>query len=110
VRGAVRGDLPSVSATYAVAWRDEGRRVYAGRLELGPDGLVLEGGSGAGSVTERLGYDQVAGVRRARSISERVRDSSSLVLELVTGAAISIACVGQPGVLNEVADRIASAV
>jgi hypothetical protein len=104
------GIFRGVSATYAVTWRDGGRRVYAGRLELGPDGLVLQGGSGAGSVTERLAYDQVASVRRARSISERVRNSSSLVLELVTGAAISIACVGQPGVLNEVADRIAAAV
>jgi hypothetical protein len=63
-----------------------------------------------GSVTERLDYDQVASVRRACCISERVRDSASLVLELVTGAAVSIACVGQPGVLTEVADRIASAV
>ena len=98
--------------TYAVIWRKSklDGHVYAGRLELGPDGLMLWGGSGTHRVFERLAYDHFRAVRRARSIRERVGGRPSLVLELVAGGEISIASVGQPGALTEVADRLAAAV
>ena len=60
-------------------------------------------------MVERLDYEQLFRVRRAQSIRERVRGRASLVLELLAGGEISIASVGQPGALNEVADRIAAA-
>jgi hypothetical protein len=98
-----------MSQTYAVTWSTPDGPVYAGRLELRPDGITFCGGSGADSIVERLRYDQLGKVRRARTIRERVRGRASLVFELLTGGQISVASVGQPGALNEVAERIASA-
>jgi hypothetical protein len=95
--------------TYAVTWSKPDGHVYAGRLELLRDGLLLRGGSGKNLVVERLDYDDLRAVRRARSIRERVRGRTSLVLELLAGGEISIASLGQPGALTEVAERLASA-
>ncbi len=96
--------------TYAVTWSRPDGHVYAGRLDLRPDCLLLRGGSGADTVVERLAYENLRAVRRARSIRERVGGRACLVLELLAGGEISIASVGQPGALTEVADRLAAAV
>jgi hypothetical protein len=95
--------------TYAVTWSVSGGDVHAGRLELGPRALTLRGGAGTQAVVERLPYARVANVRRAQSPRERVRGRTSLVFELLAGGEICIASVGQPGALNEVAERIAAA-
>lgn len=94
--------------TYAVTWSKDDGHVYAGRLDLKPEGLTLRGGSGTQTVLERLAYEDLGSVRRARSLRERVRGHASLVLELLSGGEISIASLGQPGALNEVADRLAA--
>jgi hypothetical protein len=95
--------------TYAVTWSTPEGAVHAGRLELRPNGLTLRGGSGAQPIVERLAYEELRAVRRARTIRERVRGRTSLVLELCAGGAISIASLGQPGALTEVAERLAAA-
>jgi hypothetical protein len=93
--------------TYAVTWSKPDGHVYAGRLELRPDGLMLRGGSGTNTVVDRLAYTDLRAVRRART-RERVRGRASIVLELLGGGEISIASVGQPGALTEVAERLAA--
>ncbi len=95
--------------TYAVTWSKPGGHVYAGRLEFRPEGLMLHGGAGRDTVDEELPYGDLAKVHRGRSIGSHGRGRASLVLELLGGGEISIASVGQPGALNEVAERIASA-
>jgi hypothetical protein len=102
-------DPEAMRQTYAVTWSTPGGAVHAGRLELRPDGLMLRGGSGCELIVERLAYEDLRAVRRARTLRERVRGRTSLVLELFAGGAISIASVGQPGALTEVAERLAAA-
>ena len=95
--------------TYAVTWSKDDGHVYAGQLDLQFEGLTLRGGSGTETVVEQLAYDELGEVRRARSVRERVRGHASLVLELLSGGEISIASLGQPGALSEVADRLSAA-
>jgi hypothetical protein len=89
---------------YAVTWSRPGGPVFAGRLELRDDVVVLRGAAGS----EHVRYEDVRGVRRARTLAERVRGRTSIVLELAAGE-LSIASFDQPGALNEVVERLAAA-
>ncbi len=88
--------------SYAVVWRGvEGDR-FAGKLELGERTLDLEGSDPEGAPARiRVSYDDLAGVRIGRSPGERMDGRPSLIVELRSGVAVSVAPVGGTGVVFE---------
>jgi hypothetical protein len=95
-------------ATYAVSWEQEKAFAGTGRLELGPDGVSLEGRNEGLPVHFRVPYAQVESFRLARVNGERLRSRPTLVLDLVGGETLRIASLAQPGIVAEVADRLAA--
>lgn len=93
--------------TYAVTWEGpEGTR-RSGRLELGADALHLEGSNGDGAASKHLPYTDVSRFRLARSAEERLQARPTLLLEVRGGELLKIAAVSQPGIVAELADRLA---
>src|SRR3954449_10010047 len=88
--------------SYAVAWRRGKELQQAGRLDLGPVAFRLEGGSGVADVR----YADVLQLSVTRQADERIAGRPTLVLQLTGGRTLRIACVGEPGVLPEVAERL----
>jgi hypothetical protein len=93
-------------ATYAVSWKLEDGSGGIGRLEIGPDGLSLEGRNGGLPVHFHVPYGEVKRFRLAHLNGERLRSRPTLVLELAGGETMRIASLTQPGIVSEVADRL----
>jgi hypothetical protein len=93
-------------ATYAVSWKQEDGSEGTGRLELGPDGLSLEGRNEGLPVRFQVPCGEVKSFRLARANGERLRGRPTLVLELAGGETLRIASLAQPGIVSEVADRL----
>jgi hypothetical protein len=92
---------------YAVVWNmRDGRRV-AGSLELLPDRVRLDGRAGDGrrSVCE-LGYESLTAVRIGRAASERIDGRPALVLESRDSEPVLVGEAGEPGSLQELAERL----
>lgn len=94
--------------SYAITWEHEGAGVRSGRLELGPRALAFEGSNGNGSAAEVVPYEELTDVRIARSPEERLCGRQTLVLERSTGDPIRIASIVHPGIISELAERLAS--
>ena len=90
--------------SYAVTWRNPDGSQFSGRLSFAGESLQLEGVGSAQTVS----CAEIARVHMARSAGERIDGRQTLVLERRSGGSISIAGVGQPGVLVELADRLAA--
>jgi hypothetical protein len=88
--------------SYAVAWQNGDGRRYAGRLDLDRDALRLEGSD----VAEDLPYAHLAEVRIARGPDERLSGAPTLVVRERGGRTVRIACIGEPGALPELLERI----
>jgi hypothetical protein len=101
----------SVKASYAVVWREPGGARFVGKLELDELGLCLDGADTAG-VHERLQlpYEELAGVKIGRSSRERMNGMPSLILELRSGAAVSVGSVGGTGIVFELGQALAELV
>ena len=95
-------------ATYAVSWHGPSGRIGAGKLELRPRGVFLEGTNGQSVQSLEVPYEDVAVVRVARGAAERVDGQPTLVLERRSGDVLRIAAVAQPGIVAELAQQIAS--
>ncbi|HEX7256220.1 MAG TPA: hypothetical protein VF236_09865 [Gaiellaceae bacterium] len=93
--------------TYAVSWQEPDGVRHSGRLELGADALTLEGRSDGAAARRVLHYGDLAGFRLARSNGDRLQGRPTLILELVGEGPIKIASVAQPGIVGEVAERLA---
>ena len=93
--------------TYGVVWREGDEPLARGKLELLAHALRLDGLSGTDPVSREIAYDGLAGVHVGRSPAERLNGHSTLVLEPASGASISLAAVAQPGVVGELAERLA---
>lgn len=94
--------------SYALVWREEGGPLYAGKLELGPDALRVQGSSPEGLVASRaIAYAKLIGVRIGRAPTDRINGRPSLVLDRGAGRPISIAAVSGAGVVHEVAQLLA---
>jgi hypothetical protein len=94
--------------TYGVVWR-EGEKdepLARGSLALFPRGVSLAGMTGLLPVGRTVRYADLAGIRVARAPAERIGGRPSLVLERRFGRPISIASVGEPGALTELAERL----
>ena len=96
-----------MGVTYAVTWQEAGGERHSGRLELGSDGLRLEGRNGAGVVSTVVSYADVVGYRVARSSGDRLQGRPTLIVELSGERTVKIASVAQSGVVGEVAERLA---
>jgi|1186.fasta_scaffold49050_2 hypothetical protein len=93
--------------SYGVIWQNGGT-LNAGKLELAPGAVRLEGTSPEGAVVYELPYHDLAGVHIARGGAERLENRPTLVLEQVDGAALRVASVAQSGIVAELAEKIAS--
>jgi hypothetical protein len=89
--------------TYAVTWRHGEGEARSGRLELTRDGLAFANGS----TVETVAYRELRGVHVGRSLSDRISDRQTLVLERRAGEPIRIAGVGQAGIISELAEHLA---
>jgi hypothetical protein len=94
--------------TYAVSWEEPDGSPGSGRLELGTDALLLEGQNGGSGVTRAFPYRNMSGLRIARSAHERLGDRPTLIVDLVGGRTLRIAGVAQPGIVSELASRLAA--
>jgi hypothetical protein len=63
---------------------------------------------GSQPATFEIAYDDLCQVRIGRSSSERIDGHPSLVLAPCTGDTLLIASVAQPGVIAEIAERLAA--
>lgn len=96
-----------MGVTYAVTWEEAGGKRHSGRLELGSDGLRLEGRNGAGVVNTVVPYVEVVGYRVAHARGDRLQGRPTLIVELAGERTVKIASVAQSGVVGEVAERLA---
>jgi hypothetical protein len=85
--------------SYAVVWSEEQGALNIGRLELQPDGILLDG-----SVARELPYREMREVRVGRAGRERIAGRRTLLVQLVSGGIVAIASIGAPGTLSEVAE------
>jgi len=97
-----------MSRSYAVTWQQGEQATRSGRLELLPGGLSLEGAGANGAASETIDFGDLLDVRVGRAASDRLSGRQTLVLERRGGAPLRIASVVQPGVITELAERLAS--
>jgi hypothetical protein len=96
-----------MQSSYGVVWREGAFPLASGKLELRADALRLDGMAGGRPVSRDLAYESLVTVRVGRSAAERIGGRPSLVLERRSGLPIAIASVSQPGVVAELAERLA---
>lgn len=96
-----------MQSSYGVVWREGTLPLASGKLELRADALHLDGMAGGRHVSREVAYDSLVTVRIGRSAAERISGRPSLVLERHSGLPIAIASVSQPGVVAELAERLA---
>jgi hypothetical protein len=94
--------------SYGVVWREGTGPLGRGKLELHPRSLHLDGLAGPSPAVREIAYDDLALVRVGRAPAERITGRPSLVLELRSGEPLAIGSVSQPGVIGELAERIAT--
>lgn len=97
-----------MSTSYAVTWQTAGEPGHSGRLELRSRTIAFEGSNGSSSASETIPYKDVTDVRIARSPDDRIADRQTLVIERRRGAPIRIAGIVHPGIVSELAERLAS--
>jgi hypothetical protein len=105
-RGSSGATLGSMTTTYAVSWQEEDGRVFSGKLEVRPTGLRLNGANGGAPKVKVVPLKGLAGLRMGRT-EERLGGRPTLVLQFPRGS-IKIASVVQPGIVSELAERIAA--
>jgi hypothetical protein len=90
--------------TYGVVWREGESPLAAGKLELLPHGIRLDGLDGS----QEIPYELVSSVRVGRLAGERIDGRPSVVLERRTGAPVTIATVAKPSLVGEIVERLAA--
>jgi len=106
-RDAGRGtpaDHEEMERSYGVVWKEGSREAVAGKLELLPRLLRLEGLES----TREVPYESVAAIRVGRAASDRINGGPSVVVERNLSDPITIATVAQPSVVGEIAERLAA--
>jgi hypothetical protein len=94
--------------TYAVSWQEPDGSPGSGRLELGADALLLEGRNGGSAMSHAFPYRDISGFRVARGSHERLQDRPTLIVDLGAEGPLRIAGVAQPGIVSELASRLAA--
>lgn len=93
-----------MQTSYGVVWREGDSRLAAGKLELLPLGIRLEGIERE----QEIPYELLSGVRVGRMADERIDGQPSVVLERRTGAPVTIATVATPSLVGEIVERLAA--
>jgi hypothetical protein len=96
-----------MQTSYGVVWREGDEPLARGKLELLARELRLEGLSGSEQVTREIPYQLLEGVRVGRVNGDRLDGHPTLIVKPATGESIAIAAVAQPGVIAELAERLA---
>jgi hypothetical protein len=89
-----------------VLWAEDGAPHVAGRLDLYPDRLHLEGGTREDHRTKEIGGDEIAAVRIGRTDDERIGGRAVLVVELRDHSTVSFTGFQTVGTLHELAERL----
>jgi hypothetical protein len=89
--------------SYGVVWQEGDAPAMAGKLELGPQALRLEGRD----LAQEISYDRVTGVHVGRSARERLNGRPSVVLERDGATPLTITTVAQSSLVGELAARLA---
>jgi hypothetical protein len=98
---------PTGRPSYAVTWRDGEGPLRAGKLELRPGSVRLEGGGTRGRLySTTVRYGDLAGARMVRAGAERLRRRPTLVIERPGRGSIWIASVDGLGRMTELFERL----
>ena len=92
-----------MGATYAVSWRDSEGSIDSGRLELGPQGLCLDGADKL-----EIAYGDLTAVSIGRGSADRLGGRTTVVLSRRSGRPLWIAPVAQHAALLELHDRVSA--
>jgi hypothetical protein len=90
--------------SYGVVWREGKEPLVAGKLELRPSGIRLDGLDGSRDIPYRL----LTGVHVGRLAGERIDGRPSVVLERYTGGPIMVATVARPSLMGEIVEKLAA--
>jgi hypothetical protein len=101
------GRLWLMRATYAVNWQEQPGVTSAGKLELRPGSLVLEGLGNGAPRTSEISYRDISAVRIARTYSDRLGGRPTLIVDRRSGSLLRIAGVAQSGIVSELAEHLA---
>ena len=93
-----------MQTSYGVVWREGDSGLAAGKLELLPLGVRLDGLEGA----QEIPYEGLAGVRIGRLAGERIDGRPTVVLERRTGEPVTIATVATQSLVGEIVERLAA--
>jgi len=96
-----------MQSSYAVTWKQGAEPTQSGRLELLSTGLALDGAGANGSSSQIVEFGDLCDVHVGRSAADRMSGRATLVLEPRTGEPIRIASIVDPGVISELAERLA---
>jgi hypothetical protein len=100
----VGADDEDMQTSYGVVWREGEEPLVAGKLELRPSGIRLDGLDGSRDIP----YGLLAGVRVGRLAGERIDGRPSVVLVRYTGGPIMIATVAKPSLMGEIVEKLAA--
>lgn len=104
---AMLSEMAVMQRTYAVTWQEANASLRSGKLALRAGGLSLDGsGNGSGAGALLVPYEDVQAVRFA-SGPERLARRPTLVLARRSRSTLRIASVAHPGIMAEVAERLA---
>jgi hypothetical protein len=104
VSAGVYVDDECMRTSYGVVWREGVEPLVAGKLELRPSGIRLDGLDGSRDIP----YGLLAGVRVGRLAGERIDGRPSVVLVRHTGGPIMIATVARPSLMGEIVEKLAA--
>lgn len=90
--------------SYGVVWREGASPLAAGKLELLPRGIRLDGLER----TQDIPYELLAGVRVGRLAGERIDGRLSVVIERRSGPPVTISTVAKPSLVGEIVERLAA--
>lgn len=100
----VAADDGYMRTSYGVVWREGASPLAAGKLELLPRGIRLDGLEG----TQDIPYELLAGVRVGRLAGERIDGRPSVVIERRSGAPVTISTVAKPSLVGEIVELLAA--
>jgi hypothetical protein len=92
--------------SYGVLWSEDGEAAYPGRLEVGPDRLVLEGALCGRAQRAELSPGEIQSVRVGRTKNDRLGGLAVLVVERAGGSQVRVAPIGAVGLLHELLDVV----
>jgi hypothetical protein len=92
-----------MKTSYGVIWREGEEPVIAGKLELLPKELRLEGRGGLCVIP----YERLSAVRVGRTTGDRLVGQPSVVVEHSDGERVTIASVAEHSMVSEIANRLA---